>query len=108
VVSVQVVRMVHRAVLLMIRRSWVRAPPAPPATCGRDLPADAYLFPNDQMRLYCRIRIGPLRIGDERGNNAARPSAYLMTWMSQRVPGAAVMRSSPVTRTAPVISARAT
>jgi hypothetical protein len=31
VVSVQVVRTVHKAVLLIIRRSWVRAPPAPPA-----------------------------------------------------------------------------
>jgi hypothetical protein len=34
VVSVQVVRTMHRAVLLIIRRSWVRAPPAPPGfTC---------------------------------------------------------------------------
>jgi len=32
VVSVQVVRMMHRAVVLIIRRSWVRAPPAPPVT----------------------------------------------------------------------------
>src|SRR5579859_5844449 len=31
VVSVQLARTVHRAVLLIIRRSWVRAPPAPPA-----------------------------------------------------------------------------
>jgi mRNA interferase RelE/StbE len=30
VVSVQVVRTMHKAVLLIIRRSWVRAPPAPP------------------------------------------------------------------------------
>jgi len=29
VVSVQVVRTMHGAVLLIIRRSWVRAPPAP-------------------------------------------------------------------------------
>jgi hypothetical protein len=33
---------------------------------------------------------------------------YLMSWMSQRAPGEAVMRSSPVTKTAPVSSARAT
>ena len=31
VVSVQVVRTMHEAVVLIIRRSWVRAPPAPPA-----------------------------------------------------------------------------
>src|SRR5580704_7284391 len=31
VVSVQLVRTMHRAVVLIIRRSWVRAPPAPPA-----------------------------------------------------------------------------
>ena len=30
VVSVQVVRTMHEAVLLIIRRSWVRTPPAPP------------------------------------------------------------------------------
>ena len=30
-VSVQLVRTMHGAVLLIIRRSWVRAPPAPPA-----------------------------------------------------------------------------
>src|SRR5712691_9147726 len=30
VVSVQLVRTMHGAVLLIIRRSWVRAPPAPP------------------------------------------------------------------------------
>ena len=30
-VSVQLVRVLHRAVALIIRRSWVRAPPAPPA-----------------------------------------------------------------------------
>ena len=29
--SVQLARTVHRAILLIIRRSWVRAPPAPPA-----------------------------------------------------------------------------
>jgi hypothetical protein len=33
--SVQVVRTMHEAVLLIIRRSWVRAPPAPPVTSGR-------------------------------------------------------------------------
>jgi hypothetical protein len=32
VVSVQVVRTMHRAVLLIIRRSCVRAPPAPPGS----------------------------------------------------------------------------
>jgi hypothetical protein len=31
VVSAQLARMVHQAVVLIIRRSWVRAPPAPPA-----------------------------------------------------------------------------
>src|SRR6266567_5696912 len=31
VVSVQLARMMHEAVLLIIRRSWVRAPPAPPS-----------------------------------------------------------------------------
>ena len=31
VVSVQLARIVHWAVLLIIRRSWVRAPPAPPS-----------------------------------------------------------------------------
>src|ERR1700683_5197325 len=31
VVSVQLVRTVHQTGLLIIRRSWVRAPPAPPA-----------------------------------------------------------------------------
>ena len=30
VLSVQLARMLHEAVLLVIRRSWVRAPPAPP------------------------------------------------------------------------------
>jgi hypothetical protein len=30
VVSVQLVRTMHGAVVLIIRRSWVRAPPAPP------------------------------------------------------------------------------
>jgi hypothetical protein len=33
---------------------------------------------------------------------------YLMIWMSQRAPDAPAMRSPPVTRTAPVSSARAT
>lgn len=36
------------------------------------------------------------------------PGVYLMIWMWQRAAGAAVMRSSPVTRVAPVSSARAT
>ena len=39
---------------------------------------------------------------------SACQAVYLMIWMSQRAPGAALMRSSPVTRTAPVSSARAT
>src|ERR1035438_1717084 len=34
--SVQLVCMVHEAVLLIIRRSWVRAPPAPPAVSISD------------------------------------------------------------------------
>ena len=33
---------------------------------------------------------------------------YVMIWISQRVPGAAAMRSSPVIRAVPVSSARAT
>ena len=37
-VSVQAVRTTHRAVLLIIRRPWVRAPPAPPA--GRQPDSD--------------------------------------------------------------------
>lgn len=39
---------------------------------------------------------------------SVRKAVYLMIWMSQRALGAAVMRSSPVTRAAPVSSARAT
>ena len=49
VVSVQAARLERRAVLLIIRRSWVRAPPAPPGgihtsaafmfTFGSDIPA---------------------------------------------------------------------
>jgi hypothetical protein len=31
VASVQLARMMHEAVLLIVRRSWVRAPPAPPS-----------------------------------------------------------------------------
>ena len=38
-VSVQLMRMMHKAVLLIIRRSWVRAPPAP----SSGLPAKAPL-----------------------------------------------------------------
>src|SRR6476646_11770115 len=34
--SVQLARMVHGAVVLIIRRSWVRAPPAPPAVSMSD------------------------------------------------------------------------
>jgi hypothetical protein len=34
VVSVQLAHTMHAAVVLIIRRSWVRAPPAPPATRG--------------------------------------------------------------------------
>ncbi len=36
VVAVQLARMMHAAVLLIIRRSWVRAPPAPPAVSISD------------------------------------------------------------------------
>ena len=38
VLTVQLVRTVHGAVVLIIRRSWVRAPPAPPSlSCGDTL-----------------------------------------------------------------------
>jgi hypothetical protein len=38
VASVQLVRSVHGAALLIIRRSWVRAPPAPPdPLTGREI-----------------------------------------------------------------------
>jgi hypothetical protein len=38
VLSVQVVRLERRARLLIIRRSWVRAPPAPPFLTCKDSP----------------------------------------------------------------------
>jgi len=43
-----------------------------------------------------------------RTNAPADKLVYLMMWISQRVRGAAAIRSSPVTRMAPVSSARAT
>jgi hypothetical protein len=37
VVSVQLAHRLHAAVVLIIRRSWVRAPPAPPAQLDSDV-----------------------------------------------------------------------
>jgi hypothetical protein len=55
VVSVQVVRAMHRAVLLIIRRSWVRAPPAPPAVSPV---ASVEPWTDGSDSMYCHARTG--------------------------------------------------
>ena len=50
VLSVQLARMLHEAALLIIRRSWVRAPPAPPAVsmsneAGNEVGGGVYCVP---------------------------------------------------------------
>jgi hypothetical protein len=59
---------------------------------------------------FCHGRIS-WRAGDaqsdEVSGSARSPNSYLTIWIAQRVTGAEVMRSSPVSRIVPVISASA-
>ena len=52
--------------------------------------------------------VAPGTLASATGASSNHASCYLMTWMTQRATGQAVMRSSPVTRTLPVTSAKAT
>src|ERR1035438_2449802 len=62
--SVQLVCMVHEAVLLIIRRSWVRAPPAPPGGLHVSV-GTMFTFASDILvcilawlgLLLCRVRL---------------------------------------------------
>ena len=95
--------------------SWALRPPS--RRTLRQMPASplatASVTPRRHTKSLRSVLHWPWRsYNDSPGARSSTPAAsglvYLMIWMSQRVPGAVVMRSSPVTRTAPINSARAT
>ena len=71
-VSVQVVHSERRAMLLIIRRSWVRAPPAPP----RYFPVQAPLTCDDAMFKGASSRFGYAVVCDRKRQYAARCDKY--------------------------------
>jgi len=72
VVSVQAVRTMHRAVLLIIRRSWVRAPPAP----LHRRPVKPLLTCDDAVSEDAFPRFGYAVVRDRKRRYAARRGTY--------------------------------